>query len=205
LKDFFQKEKLKKNQKPTKPIIQHIYLSKIIIDLSFLRLFVGLFNHFQNPIYDKKENLPKLHFYCLLNNSEFTESMRRVLTNKLNTVFLENLENQLGPIVELEDFVEIFLVDSDYPDQRLLQITLNLTPKIAFWQESMTTQILPSFLELQKQISKTNKVKDIKLKDNKPKDIVELENEVESQMTEDVVRRSNRKIRRPKSYDDFVE
>jgi len=204
LKSSFEKEKVKRGHQPVIPPIAHIHISKIMTDLSFLKMFVGLFSNFQNPLYDRKENLPKIHFYCALNNSDFTESMRKVLTNKLNAIFASSLVNNLGAIVEPEDFLDIFIVDCDYPDKRLLQVTLSLTPKIAFWEESLTGQIIPSF-KLTRQNSKGGKSKVI----NPPKELEEVEkeveNEIDGQIMIDGVRKSTRKIRKPNSYEDFVE
>ena len=97
--------------------------------------------------------------------------MRKVLANKLNNMFLEDLDNKIATIVEPEDFYEIFIVDRDYSDQRLLQISLNLTPKIAFWQESLSFKILPAL-----EIKIADKKKG-KLILSKSKDVIELEKE----------------------------
>jgi len=112
--------------------------------------------------------------------------------------------NNLGAIVEPEDFLDIYIVDSNFPDKRLLQVTLSLTPKIAFWEECLTGQIISSF-KLKRQSSKSGRSKVL----NSPKDLEELEkevdNEIEGQITIDGVRKSTRKAKRPKSFEDFVE
>jgi len=205
IRTTFEKEKVKRGHQPVVPPVQHIHISKIITNLEFLKMFLGLFSHFQNPLYDKKENLPKIHFYCLINNSDFTESMRKVLTKKkLNEIFTSSLVNNLGAIVEPEDFLDIYIVDSNFPDKRLLQVTLSLTPKIAFWEECLTGQIISSF-KLKRQSSKSGRSKVL----NSPKDLEEVEkevdNEIEGQITIDGVRKSTRKAKRPKSFEDFVE
>jgi len=203
LKTSFEKEKPRRGHPPLIPPILHIHISKILTDLNFLKMFVGLFNQFQNPLYDKKENLPKIHFYCLISNADFTESMRKVLTKKLNEIFSSSLLNNLGAIVETEDFLDIYIVDSDFSDKRLLQVTLSLTPKIAFWEESLTGQIIPSMRMVRQNSKSKNKVM------NPPKDIAEVEKELEDdpegQIIVDGVRKSTRKGKRPKSYDDFIE
>ena len=97
--------------------------------------------------------------------------MRKVLTNKLNKIFLADLDHKIAAIVEPEDFHEIFIVDIDYSNQRLLQISLDLTPKIAFWQES--------YLKIEPTLAVKPIIKGKgKLSLNKPKDVLELEKEV---------------------------
>jgi len=139
-----------------------------------------------------------------MDNSDFTESMRKVLTNKLNAIFLANLVNNLGAIIEPEDFADIFIVDSDHPHKRLLQVTLNLTPKTAFWEESLSGQVFSSF-KLQRQSSRGAKAKP---QPNPPKEIEEVEKEVdlevEGQINVDGMRRSTRKVKKPKN-EDYVE
>jgi len=139
-----------------------------------------------------------------MDNSDFTESMRKVLTNKLNAIFLANLVNNLGAIIEPEDFADIFIVDSDHPHKRLLQVTLNLTPKTAFWEESLSGQVFSSF-KLQRQNSRGAKAKP---QPNPPKEIEEVEKEVdlevEGQIIVDGMRRSTRKVKKPKN-EDYVE
>ncbi len=105
---------------------------------------MGLFTQFKNHLYDNDDYLPHLHFYLFVNNEEFTDSMRRVLTSKLNGIFNASFSDpEIKDILDTDDFESIFIVKDD-PTRKLLQCTIKLSKKLTNCAQPLFDQIFPT-------------------------------------------------------------
>ena len=134
--------------------VNHIYVPNFLEDCSFLsniifnnsfiikEIFVGLFNKIGNQVYENEHELPLIHFYLFVNNEEFTDSMKRVLTTKFNKIFNESFTNkEVQDIFHTDDFDTIFIVRDDLT-RKLLQCTIKLSKKVAYCSESLVEHIV---------------------------------------------------------------
>ena len=78
-----------------------------------------------------------------MNNQEFTDSMKNVISAKLNQIFNESFTNkELKDIVQPHDFETIFFVEDDLAASRkLLHCTVKLSKAIAYCPESLIDQL----------------------------------------------------------------
>lgn len=98
---------------------------------------MGLFRVIDEECYQNEQKLPLIHFYFLIDNSECTESLRKVIAKKLNTENQELYEYLVNEKSELlfsaDDIQDIFIVSQNFLGKRLLQISLKLTKTVAYY------------------------------------------------------------------------
>ena len=104
---------------------------------------MGLFGKVNNSHYETDDNLPNIHFYLYLNNQEFTDSAKKVISEKLNQIFNESFANkEIKDIVQPDDFETIFFVEDDLATSRkLLHCTVKLSKAIAYCPEALVDQL----------------------------------------------------------------
>jgi len=197
--------------------ISHIYISRLLQDCSFLKLFVGLFTKINNKHYENEDNLPTIHFYLYLSNQEFTDSMKNVISAKLNQIFNESFINkEIKGIVQPHDFETIFFVEDDLAASRkLLHCTVKLSKAIAYCPEALIDQLpKPAVVEAavavvpEKTEAKQSKGKKTptprkpksEVVHKTPKQAADLDAEVNAE--DDGPRRSSRKKMKSKQYEE---
>lgn len=123
-----------------------------------IEIFVGLFTKLNNQFYENEENLPYVHFYLYVNNTEFTDSMRKILTVKFNKIFNESFTNQeIKNVFEMDDFDTIFIVKDEDHQRKLLQCTVKLSKKLAYCPESLIEQIILAPEKMLEEVEGTKK------------------------------------------------
>jgi hypothetical protein len=74
---------------------------------------------------------------------EFRDSMRKVLSNKINTALNELFTKESNKnIFSPEDFLDIFIVQDEFQSKRLLYCSFKLKNEISFCEETLCMNIL---------------------------------------------------------------